>query len=114
MMFSCDWCIADPTHVIGLFPEFLPSEFRKQLEYPAPPPQLTAGELEKGCLALVEYLTQVMQIHISLLGTGLQGLKKVLSGHPVQLDSPSGQVHVTFHSHLPIMGIRQVIYELDH
>lgn len=99
--------------MIGLFPEFLPSEFRKQLEYPAPPPQLTAGELEKGCLALVEYLTQVMQIHIHL-GAGLQGLKKVLSGHPVQLDSPSGQVHVTFHSHLPIMGIRQVIYELDH
>ncbi|KAJ7340060.1 Vam6/Vps39-like protein [Desmophyllum pertusum] len=48
----------DPTQVIGLFPELLPSEFRKQLEYPAPPPQLTAGELEKGCLALVEYLTQ--------------------------------------------------------
>ncbi|KAL9957718.1 hypothetical protein ACROYT_G034654 [Oculina patagonica] len=48
----------DPTQVIGLFPELLPSEFRKQLEYPAPPPQLTAGELEKGCVALVEYLTQ--------------------------------------------------------
>ena len=48
--------------MIGLFPELLPSEFRKQLEYPAPPPQLTAGELEKGCLALVEYLTQVTQI----------------------------------------------------
>lgn len=63
VMFLCDSCIADPTQVIGLFPELLPSEFRKQLEYPAPPPQLTAGELEKGCLALVEYLTQVMQIH---------------------------------------------------
>lgn len=48
----------DPTHVIGLFPDLLPSEFRKQLEYPAPPPPLTPGELEKGCLALVEYLTQ--------------------------------------------------------
>ena len=51
--------VADPTQVIGLFPELLPSEFRKLLEYPAPPPQLTPGELEKGCLALVEYLTQV-------------------------------------------------------
>lgn len=48
----------DPTQVIGLFPELLPSEFRKQLEYPTPPPPLTPGELEKGCLALVEYLTQ--------------------------------------------------------
>ena len=60
VMFLYDSCFADPTQVIGLFPELLPSEFRKQLEYPAPPPQLTAGELEKGCLALVEYLTQVM------------------------------------------------------
>lgn len=48
----------DPTHVIGLFPDLLPSEFRKTLEYPTPPPPLTASELEKGCLALVEYLTQ--------------------------------------------------------
>ncbi|PFX22208.1 Vam6/Vps39-like protein [Stylophora pistillata] len=48
----------DPAQVIGLFPDLLPSEFRKLLEYPAPPPQLTPGELEKGCLALVEYLTQ--------------------------------------------------------
>lgn len=66
MMFECDWYlyIADPAQVIGLFPELLPSEFRKQLEYPAPPPQLTPGELEKGCVALVEYLTQVRQIHL--------------------------------------------------
>lgn len=48
----------DPAQVIGLFPDLLPSEFRKLLEYPAPPPQLTPGELEKGCVALVEYLTQ--------------------------------------------------------
>lgn len=69
VMFACDWYIADPTQVIGLFPELLPSEFRKQLEYPAPPPQLTAGELEKGCLALVEYLTQVTQIHLAVCVT---------------------------------------------
>lgn len=48
----------DPAQVIGLFPDLLPNEFRKLLEYPAPPPQLTPGELEKGCVALVEYLTQ--------------------------------------------------------
>ncbi|RMX46404.1 hypothetical protein pdam_00000713 [Pocillopora damicornis] len=48
----------DPAQVIGLFPDLLPSEFRKLLEYPAPPPQLTPGELEKGCVALVEYLTR--------------------------------------------------------
>ena len=57
-----DGFVSDPTQVIGLFPDLLPSEFRKQLEYPAPPPPLTAGELEKGCLALVEYLTQVSLI----------------------------------------------------
>ena len=49
----------DPTQVIGLFPDLLPIDFRKQLEYPAPPPNLLPGEFEKGCLALVEYLTQV-------------------------------------------------------
>lgn len=48
----------DPTHVIGLFPNLLPDEFRKKLEYPTPPPLLTPSETEKGCLALVEYLTQ--------------------------------------------------------
>ena len=81
MMFACDWYIADPTQVIGLFPELLPSEFRKQLEYPAPPPQLTPGELEKSCLALVEYLTQVIQMDVSFFGAGFQGSKKVPSGH---------------------------------
>ena len=56
--------VTDPTHVIGLFPDLLPSEFRKTLEYPTPPPPLTASELEKGCLALVEYLTQVGEIFL--------------------------------------------------
>lgn len=55
-------CLADPTHVIGLFPNLLPDEFRKKLEYPTPPPLLTPSETEKGCLALVEYLTQVSEL----------------------------------------------------
>ena len=58
-VFDCHLFIVDPAQVIGLFPDLLPADFRKQLEYPAPPPQLTPGEVEKGCLALVEYLTQV-------------------------------------------------------
>ena len=53
------FCFSDPTQVIGLFPDLLPSEFRKQLEYPALPPGLSPSEVEKGCVALVEYLTQV-------------------------------------------------------
>lgn len=56
-------CLADPTHVIGLFPNLLPDEFRKKLEYPTPPPLLTPSETEKGCLALVEYLTQVSELY---------------------------------------------------
>ena len=58
-LLNVDFFATDPTYVIGLFPDLLPIEFRKQLEYPAPPPPLTPGELEKGCLALLEYLTQV-------------------------------------------------------
>ena len=54
----------DPAHVIGLFPDLLPAEFRKQLEYPAPPPQLSPSEIEKGCLALVEYLTQASRLSL--------------------------------------------------
>jgi len=49
------------------------------------------------------------------LGAGLESLKKVPSGHPEQVDSPSGQLHVTFHYHLPIgQGIRQVVCQLNH
>jgi len=39
--------------------------------------------------------------------------KQVLSGHPGQVDSPSGQV--TFHSQLlDGQGLTQVIYQLNH
>ncbi|XP_070577538.1 vam6/Vps39-like protein [Ptychodera flava] len=48
----------DPAQVIGLFPDLLPQEFRNQLEYPQQPPALSGAELEKGLLALIEYLTQ--------------------------------------------------------
>ena len=38
----------EPTYVIGLFPNLLPKEYRKQLDYPSEPPNLTQGDLEKG------------------------------------------------------------------
>ena len=51
--------ILDPSHVIGLYPNLLPQEFRKQLDYPSRLPDLEGGELEKGLSALQDYLTQV-------------------------------------------------------
>lgn len=48
----------DPSHVIGLYPDLLPKEYRKQLEYPDTLPDLNGSELEKGLLSLIEYLTQ--------------------------------------------------------
>ena len=42
-----------------------------------------------------------------------QGSKKVPSGHPGQVDSPSGQV--AFHSYLSNgQGIRQIVCQLSH
>lgn len=51
--------IIDPTHVIGLYPDLLPSDYRKQLHYPNPLPTLSGIELERAHLALIDYLTQV-------------------------------------------------------
>lgn len=51
--------IADPSHVIGLYPNLLPEEFRNQLAYPDRLPDLEGIELEKGIFALIDYLTQV-------------------------------------------------------
>uniref|UniRef100_A0A8C4T8V9 VPS39 subunit of HOPS complex n=1 Tax=Erpetoichthys calabaricus TaxID=27687 RepID=A0A8C4T8V9_ERPCA len=48
----------DPTHVIGLYPDLLPSDYRKQLHYPNPLPSLSGAELERAHLALIDYLTQ--------------------------------------------------------
>ena len=49
----------DPPEVIGLFQDLLPADFRKRLEYPVPPPPLSGSEMEKGYLALTEYLLKV-------------------------------------------------------
>ncbi|XP_052769246.1 vam6/Vps39-like protein [Mya arenaria] len=46
----------DPSHVIGLFPNLLPPDFRKSLDYPEKLPDLQGGDLEKGLLALTDYL----------------------------------------------------------
>lgn len=45
--------------MIGLYPELLPSDYRRQLHYPNPVPSLSGPELEKAHLALIDYLTQV-------------------------------------------------------
>lgn len=58
-------CSADPTHVIGLYPDLLPSDYRKHLHYPNPLPTLSGAELEKAHLALIDYLTQVCVFDVS-------------------------------------------------
>ena len=50
---------SDPSYVIGLFPDLLPVEFRKQLEYPEMVPVLQGKELDLAVLALIKYLTEV-------------------------------------------------------
>ncbi|KAG8183005.1 hypothetical protein JTE90_017093 [Oedothorax gibbosus] len=49
----------DPSHVIGLFPNLLPEEFRSSLEYPDRLPNLQGTELENGLVALTDYLVEV-------------------------------------------------------
>lgn len=44
---------------MGLYPDLLPTDYRKQLQYPNPLPALSGAELEKAHLALIDYLTQV-------------------------------------------------------
>ncbi|XP_076463553.1 vam6/Vps39-like protein [Babylonia areolata] len=48
----------DPSNVIGLYPNLLPQDYRKRLEYPEPVPDLEGQDMERGLLALIEYLTQ--------------------------------------------------------
>ncbi|XP_043929951.1 vam6/Vps39-like protein isoform X1 [Protopterus annectens] len=48
----------DPSHVIGMYPDLLPSDYRKQIQYPNPVPELSGAELERALLALIDYLTQ--------------------------------------------------------
>lgn len=61
ILMTCDVpsSVIDPTHVIGLYPDLLPSDYRKQLHYPNPLPTLSGVELERAHLALIDYLTQV-------------------------------------------------------
>lgn len=66
---------SDPSQVIGLFPNLLPQEFRNQLCYPEKLPDLEGGELEKGMLVLIEYLTQVDSL-ITFIQHSLSGIIK--------------------------------------
>uniref|UniRef100_A0A2R5L8B9 Putative vacuolar assembly/sorting n=1 Tax=Ornithodoros turicata TaxID=34597 RepID=A0A2R5L8B9_9ACAR len=49
---------SDPSHVIGLFPDLLPEEYRSTLHYPVSIPEIKDGDLETGLHALLEYLVQ--------------------------------------------------------
>lgn len=49
----------DPSHVIGLFPDLLPEDYRNSLSYPDQVPDLRDADLEAGLYALVDYLVQV-------------------------------------------------------
>ncbi|GAB1601255.1 vam6/Vps39-like protein [Argonauta hians] len=46
----------DPSHVIGLYPNLLPSCYHKDLTYPDTVPELDGGDLENALLALIDYL----------------------------------------------------------
>lgn len=48
----------DPAHVIGLYPNLLPQQYRKDLSFLKDVPDLQGAENEKGIMALIEYLTQ--------------------------------------------------------
>lgn len=49
----------DPSHVIGLFPDLLPADYRRSIEYPDQIPELRDLDREAGLFALVDYLVQV-------------------------------------------------------
>ena len=69
--------ISDPSHVIGLYPNLLPDEFRNQLAYPDRMPELEGPMLEKGIFALIDYLTQVC--HFSIFAALCETQSAVLS-----------------------------------
>ncbi|CAL1543565.1 unnamed protein product [Lymnaea stagnalis] len=48
----------DPSHVIGLYPNLLPEDYRKKLEYPEKVPAVPGLNDKKGLMPLIEYLTQ--------------------------------------------------------
>ena len=66
---------SDPSHIVGLYPDLLPPDFQNQLEFPDKLPDIKGADLEKGILALINYLTQVKFKHILLKRNGLGGLK---------------------------------------
>lgn len=51
--------MVDASHVIGLFPDLLPQEYRNGIYYPGPIPEFRGVDLENGLSALVIYLTNV-------------------------------------------------------
>lgn len=48
--------------MIGLFPDLLPVEFRKKVEYPEAVPVLQGRDLDLAVLALIKYLTEVLKV----------------------------------------------------
>lgn len=53
----------DPCLVIGLYPDLLPEEFRRKLDYPSNPPNLQGNDLEDALVDLVEYLLEIRRNH---------------------------------------------------
>ena len=56
------YAFSDPSHVIGLYPNLLPQDFRRQLDYPEKLPDLEGSDLEKGLMALIDYLKDVSSL----------------------------------------------------
>ena len=48
--------------MIGLYPNLLPQDFRRQLDYPEKLPDLEGSDLEKGLMALIDYLKDVSSL----------------------------------------------------
>lgn len=61
----------DASHVIGLYHDLFPSEFRNKLSYPDKLPMLKGQDLDQGYSALVEYLTNVRH---KLQGSSLKNI----------------------------------------
>jgi len=70
----------DPSHVIGLFPKLLPKEYRKQLEYPGPLPELAGMDLETGMFALLDYLVQVRHLLMGDLTQNVHHTTAIVEG----------------------------------
>ena len=51
--------LSDLSHVVGMFPDLLPSKLRNSFEYPDKLPQLHGNDLDRALLALIDYLKVV-------------------------------------------------------